>query len=135
MERARKTSYQCPPEKDEQSAFAAWLRLNGYVFCYVPNDMPITGRGGKPNFGWLNSAIKRGLQPGMPDYLIFGDAKGRPLNVAIEMKRVKGGKASENQERMLYALKGVNWNVYICHGAQEAMCRLDYEKKARGYIQ
>jgi len=111
----------CAPEKDEQAVFAAWLRINDYVFAYQPNDMPLSSTGGKTNFGWLASAKKRGLIPGMPDYLVFGNARGRCLNLAVEMKRVNGGIASPAQKHVLERLASVGWKVAVCHGAQAAM--------------
>jgi hypothetical protein len=111
----------CAPEKDEQAAFAAWLRINEYIFAYQPNDMPLSSPSGRTNFGWLASAKKRGLIPGMPDYLVFGNARGRCLNIAVEMKRVNGGIASLAQRQTLNRLASVGWKVSICHGAQAAM--------------
>jgi hypothetical protein len=121
----------CASEKNEQAAFAAWLRINDYVFAYQPNDMPLSSDGGRTNYGWLASAKKRGLIPGMPDYLVFGNSRGRRLNIAIEMKRVNGGFASETQKNVLMRLASVGWKVSICHGAQAAMEFVRMTEKAQ----
>jgi len=120
----------CAPEKNEQAAFAAWLGYDGYIFCYVPNDMLLTGPKGRVNYGWLASMTKRGLQPGFPDYLIFGDKRGRPLNLAIEMKRKVGGKEGPHQKQAMARLRSVGWTMVVAHGSEEA--RWIVESVAKG---
>jgi hypothetical protein len=111
----------CASEKAEQATFATWLDINGYVFAYIPNDMPISSYRGGVNYGWLSSAIARGLQTGFPDYLIFGDRRGRALNLAVELKRLVGGKTSEKQIEQLARLSSVGWKTAVCAGAQSAI--------------
>ena len=112
-----------PLEKNEQEILAAWLDREGYIWCHVPNEIPSVH--GKPNYAWMISMRQRGLKPGIPDVLIFGK-QSRPLRIAIELKREKGGATSDKQEQWLINLRECGWHAEVCRGYKEAIETIEY---------
>ena len=98
-----------PTEHWEQVQVVNYLRKNGYIFTAVPNG----GLRDKIAGARLRS---EGVQPGVPDLLIFG-----PVQIAIEMKRSKGGRVSEEQKEWLSALSELGWTCKVCKGHKEAI--------------
>lgn len=65
----------------------------------------------------------QGLRPGVPDI----DApirRGVYSGLRIEMKRVKGGKVSDDQKRFHEMLRGQGYRVEVCRGWREAVAVL-----------
>jgi hypothetical protein len=60
-----------------------------------------------------------GMKSGVPD-LILPVARGVYHGLAIEMKRAKGGKLSENQAEWIQSLKRQGWLAVVCEGQDEA---------------
>lgn len=117
-----------PSEEQEQRVVVRWLELHGVLFCHVPN-------GGSRRR--VEAAIFRGLgvQPGVPDLLIFDPPPAAPdrRGTALEMKRRKGGRLTDLQRRWLEALQARGWYAAVCHGADEALAvlqRLGYGRRA-----
>ena len=108
--------YENPPEEAEQVALVQWLRLHKIAFAHVPNE-------GKHKVQYRAKQARLGVQPGVPDVLIFDQPPSCPKNVgtAIELKRRKGGRVSENQTEWLEKLKNRGWAVAVCRGATEAI--------------
>lgn len=105
-----------PTEDAEQQVVVQWLELHRLHFTHIPNG------------GWRHVATARrlkslGVKPGVPDLLVFERPPARPdaPGVAIEMKRSRGGRVSEEQERWLAHLERQGWVVAVCHGADEAI--------------
>jgi hypothetical protein len=69
----------------------------------------------------------------VPDVLIFEPLAGH-VGVAIELKRVKGGKVSPEQERWLGWLRARGWCAFVARGADEAMARLEELADATGTV-
>ena len=94
---------------------AAWLDAIGVLWCHVPNGgvrNPVAGAHLKA----------QGMKAGVPDVLIFTvptnlDARG----VAVELKRLKGGRATPTQKAWHGALRRVGWKVHVAHGALDAI--------------
>jgi hypothetical protein len=71
-----------------------------------------------------------GLKPGVPDVMILDKVSqygGRPnvRGVAIELKRVSGGKLSDEQESWALRLRARGWLVFVCKGAGAAIKVVD----------
>lgn len=99
----------CPLEADEQKELARWLDRSDALWCHVPN-------GGK-RAGSVAAELKRqGVKRGVPDVLIFGEP-----HIAIELKRIRGGVVSDDQEAWLRGLRRRGWVVYVCRGHREAI--------------
>lgn len=66
----------------------------------------------------VNKLKAIGLAPGIPDLFIFLPGK----LLAIEMKRVKGGKVSDNQKRWIKIINSFPYaEACVCKGADEAI--------------
>lgn len=110
-----------PSEDREQVLLAAWLDLNGFVWCHVPNELV-----GK--IGRARGAIekRKGIKAGVPDVLIFSGPRGQPLpegvrGIAIELKRRgRGNVASTAQKRWLAKLRASGWRTAVTKGARVA---------------
>ena len=104
-----------PLEDEEQRTVARFLDLLGFRWCHVPN-------GGSRNK--IEAAKLKGLgtKPGVPDLLVFDAPPGGDwVGVAIELKRVKGGRLSDEQREWLDALSERGWLTRMCKGADEAI--------------
>jgi hypothetical protein len=71
---------------------------------------------------------KQGTKAGFPDVIIFdvpeeieGIAGYLHNGIAIELKRIKGGKVRENQLKWLRKLGSRDWITKVCYGADEAI--------------
>lgn len=116
---ARCARMQCSSEHTEMVALARWLDFVGVLWAHPANE-------GKRS--WRNGARLKaeGLRKGLPDVLVFSPppslkgAKG----MAIELKRERGGKVSEDQRRWLIELAAIGWVAIIARGAREAIAEL-----------
>ncbi|HEY8414450.1 MAG TPA: VRR-NUC domain-containing protein [Thermaerobacter sp.] len=110
-----------PTEDQEQRTVVHWLQMHGILFVHVPN-----GGYRRP----VEAAIFRGLgvQPGVPDLLIFDQPPlaSQFCGTAIEMKRRQGGRLRESQKEWLEALRRRRWYTAVCYGADEAIRTLEY---------
>lgn len=104
-------------ETQEQARLAAFLLGRGWVFTATANGVLTS-----PS-QWRTLA-RSGVSPGVPDVLIF-EPLGGYVGVAIEMKRLKGGKVSPEQERWLGWLQARGWCAFVARGADEAIARLE----------
>jgi hypothetical protein len=108
----------CPTEAQEQVALARWMSNKGILFVHVPNE-------GKRS-PMMGALLKRmGMKPGCPDLLILSrprrlHKRTKWTGVAIEMKRVTGGRLTEAQDQWLEDLKRAGWQTKVACGAKEA---------------
>lgn len=114
-----------PPESAEQAALALWLDARRLTWCHVPNG------------GWRHVATAvqlraQGVKAGVPDVLIFDPSPRYPKarGVAIELKRLRGGRLAPEQQEWLGRLSGAGWLVQVCAGAQAAV---DWLQRGVGY--
>ena len=118
-----------PSEHSEQVRLARYLDSIGVLWCAVPN----AGHGAHGRQGAIRGARMRaeGLKAGVPDLLIFdkppgkGKAGASCAGVAIELKRIKGGRVSEDQQRWLDGLAARGWITSVCKGFDEAVTFLE----------
>jgi len=96
-----------PLESDEARTLCHYLDLRGICYCHVPNE---------------SRHRRHGVKAGVPDLLIF-DYGGRPncRGVAIELKRISGGKLTDEQENWILRLRARGWLVFVCKGAAAAI--------------
>lgn len=100
-----------PTEAEEQATFVAYLKLKNIPHFRVPNETYTKSWRQKA----MNTAL--GVSSGVPDlFLIVG---GRLI--AIEMKRLKGGKTTPNQKEWLARLNAAGCQAAVCNGAKEAI--------------
>lgn len=104
-------SIMIPTEAEEQAVFVQWLRLKGIHHFRVPNETYTKS--------WKQKAMNKalGVSSGVPDlFLIVNDHL-----VAIEMKRLKGGKTTSNQKEWLARLNAAGCEAVVCNGSKEAI--------------
>jgi len=107
-----------PTERQEQVRVAKLLDHLGLLWCHVPNE----GHGRRGKEGAIRGARLRaeGLKAGCPDILVFDPCKGPGgVGLAIELKRVTGGRVSEDQKRWLSELEKRGWVSRVCKGFDE----------------
>lgn len=111
-----------PLETSETRAVAAYLSLlesQGKVEVYTKTAQETWTR------SWSQKTKNRleGVKPGLPDFLIIFPAKAKRdwRLLAIELKRVRGGKVSQAQTKWIEALSCVpGCDATVCHGFDEA---------------
>ena len=113
-------------EAQEQARLAAFLHGRGWLFTATANGVLTSPA------QWRTLA-RSGVSPGVPDVLIFEPLAGH-VGVAIELKRVKGGKVSPEQARWLEWLRARGWCAFVARGADEAMARLEELADATGAV-
>lgn len=105
-----------PTEQYEQEQLVLWLAARNYLFCASLSGMHVKSPAARAkNF-------RAGLRPGVPDLLIMLK-NGKPL--FIELKRVKGGRASPAQIKWIEALTAAGVDARICCGAESAKKLID----------
>lgn len=112
----RHTAY--PREADEQKALFRWKEYAkatipelGMMF-HVPN-------GGYRNPREARNLSEEGVVPGVPDILL-PVPRGGYHGLFIELKRVKGGRVSEEQRAWLDRLNGLGYLARVCRGWLDA---------------
>lgn len=108
-------------EASEQIALVRKLRAAGILFCAVPN-------GGKRSRVEATRLRMGGVEPGVPDLLIFDRPPLKPqaVGVALEMKRSGAAKSSvrKQQRQWLAALEARGWVALVGYGCQHALIEL-----------
>ena len=112
-------------EAQTQRAVANVLDRLNICWCHVPNE----GKRDKIAGNMLRAA---GLKAGVPDILIFTRPPKFPgfVGCAIELKRAKGGRVSDNQKKWLDKLSNAGWSTSVTHGFEETLNEL----KRLGYM-
>lgn len=122
-----------PREEDEaQARLVADLRINGVLFCHVPNEGRISKRA---------AVIRRalGVERGVPDILIFSPpvlSSGlRFAGAALELK-ILPNTPTEDQARWLHGLHLSGWLVAVISGrtADEVVLRGRQQLTTWGYL-
>jgi len=107
-------------ELSDQIFLARELRRAGLLFCHVPN-------GGRRDKGEAARLRASGVQPGVPDLLLFDPPPaGDYVGCALELKRAgrRRGKVSDVQQKWLDALALRGWAVVVAYGSDEALTAL-----------
>lgn len=105
-----------PTEAVECEAFVRWLQIRNIPHCHIP--LEAIGRSA-PQMARLK---RMGVVAGYPDYVVYApdNTNGSFKPLAIEMKRKKGGKATEAQENWLDIMSRSGIEGRVCHGWEEA---------------
>lgn len=115
----KKIAVKYPTEHDEQVRIFDFVEekkrvVPGLELLFaVPNA-------GKRSYGALNYYKAEGLRNGVPDLCLPVARKGYH-GLYIELKRVKGGKVSPEQEWWLERLTEQSYYAVVCKGADEAI--------------
>lgn len=108
----------CPTESQEQQTLFEWAELQQQahpqlkLMFHVPNEgrrSVVTGRRLK----------SEGMKKGVPDICLPVARRGYH-GLFIEMKRLKGGRVSDEQNQWLALLKSEGYAACVCQGWAEA---------------
>jgi hypothetical protein len=108
-----------PTEHDEQVRIVQWCKYNigKYPSLEMLYAVPSAG---KRTFAMMNYYKAEGFRGGVPD-LSLPVPSQKHHGLYIELKRVKGGKVSPEQEWWLERLTEQGYYAVICKGADEAI--------------
>jgi hypothetical protein len=98
-----------PSEHDEQVGFVNWFRSKfaGVLIFAVPN-------GERRSISVAKRLKAEGVVRGIPDLFV------PEWNLWFEMKRVKGGRLSPEQKKMIHYLESIGQKVIVGKGAKHA---------------
>ena len=102
-------------EHREQVALMQWWALACRCFKIPEESLFAIPNGG---FREISVAVKlkaEGVRSGVPDLFLAYPHNGKS-GLWIEMKKSKGGRASENQKAMMTMLIQNGYSAAICHG-------------------
>ena len=107
--RAHLKLFQIPTESEEQIGFVTWWNLKfPDVLCFhIPN-------GGYRDVATATRFKKEGVVPGVPDLFI------PKYRLFVEMKRVKNGVVSKEQQGIMEYLDHVGYRCIVGYGAEDA---------------
>ena len=106
-----------PLESDEHIAVADYLKYLGVLFNHSPNE-------GMRKPQYVAKLKRMGMLPGFPDFFIY-EPRGIYKGLAIEMKRIKGGRITEEQKECLAKLSERGYYATVCRGFDEAKAVID----------
>lgn len=107
-----------PTESVEQQTLFRWAKLYEplhpelKLMYHVPNE-------GKRNYTNARRLVAEGLKSGVPD-ICLPVARGGYHGLYIELKRLRGGKLSDNQRDWLGALRDEGYMATMCKGWEAA---------------
>lgn len=100
-----------PTEYQDGCVLAEYCQLKHYLFSHIPAETFTK------SWGIKIKNKKQGVNKGVPDYIIIIGTK----LVFIELKRIKGGVVSREQQEWIDRLKLCGVYANICKGADEAI--------------
>lgn len=116
-----------PTEDSEQRVVCRYLRIKHIPFFSPANQQGLSAGNRQQAARMVNKLKAIGLSPGIPDLIIFFPGK----LLAIEMKRIKGGKVSENQRRWIETINKLPYaEAHVCNGADEAIALINRTEKS-----
>ena len=107
-----------PSEDDEQAAVMEWAVLMEKQFPELALLFHIAN-GGYRHPATASRMKKLGVKAGVPD-LFLPVPRGQSHGLWVEMKRVRGGRVSEDQKAWIEALTKQGYRAEVAHGAEEA---------------
>lgn len=120
-----------PTEAQEQEALFSWAAYNRgkypqlELMYHIPNEGKRSGMNGY-------RLKAQGLRKGVPD-ICLPVPSGRYTALYIELKRMDGGRVSEEQRGWISALNRVGCRAVVCHGWEAA--RVEIEQYLGGRLE
>ena len=107
-----------PTEHEEQKALFAWQQWvqHQYPGLELMHAIP---NGGKRDLVIAARLKEEGVKAGVPD-ICLPVPKGGKAGMYIEMKRLKGARATPEQLQWLSALSRQGYYCVLCHGWEQA---------------
>lgn len=103
-----------PTEGEEQATLFNWARMQMWkhpclaLMYHIPNE----GQRSKANGGRM---VAEGLKKGVPD-ICLPVPRGRYHGLYIELKRLKGGRPTDEQKDWIEKLRAQGYMAEICNG-------------------
>lgn len=107
-----------PSEAEEQAALFGWAQMKSYFYPEL-NLMFHVPNGGKRNKAEAARFKREGVKAGVPD-IILPVPRGKYHGLFVELKRIRGGKPSDEQLEWIAQLRTQGYAAEICCGWQEA---------------
>lgn len=123
-QKPKKPQNPTPTESVEQQCLMRWAQwASGQhpelkLLYHTPNE----GKRSRATGGKLRA---EGLKSGVPD-ICLPVARGRYHSLYIELKRVKGGRTSHEQEQWIAALQAAGHRAVVCKGWQAAQAEIEW---------
>lgn len=111
-----------PTESEEQQALFRWAAYESgahpelMLLYHIPNE----GQRSRATGARLRA---EGLKRGVPD-LCLPVPRGKWHGLYIELKRLRGGRVSDEQQRWLDALNEQGYFAVVCRGWQQAAAEI-----------
>lgn len=105
-------------EHKEQAALIRWCELSKYKYPQLANIYAVAN-GGYRHKTTAARMKAEGVKPGVPDLCLAWPAKGFH-GLFIEMKRLVGGRLSDEQKAWSERLLAAGYQVKVCKGFEEA---------------
>lgn len=124
MAKCRPTDFEenhIPTEHEEQRLFVQWFRRT-----YPETRIFAIPNGGARSMATAGRLKAEGVARGVPDLFIPA------WRTFIEMKRVKGGRLSPDQEDWKAHLESIGYRVWVCAGFEGAKREVDTWLTSRG---
>jgi len=107
-----------PSEAQEQAALIQWChayhdKRARFIFA-IPNGM-------HSNPIHVSRQVSQGLRKGVPDLMLPVPSKNGHHGLFIELKVVRGGKVSKEQQRWIERLNEQGYMAVVCKGCDEAI--------------
>jgi hypothetical protein len=123
LSRRKRPTNPYPTEEKEHLTLAKYLnhRFGPYGWYHAANE-----RIAKAHY--LSKLKDKGTVAGFPDFLIFSmnrDISRGVAGMAIELKRQKYGRATDEQVRWLDELSSRGWIAVIANGAEDAIRQIE----------
>lgn len=105
-------------EAEEQRTLFEWINRASGKYPELQLCFHIANGGSRNKIEAHNLKLQ-GVKPGVPD-LMLPVPRGGYHGLFIELKRTKGGRASEEQQVWIRSLNRLGYKAMICHGWVEA---------------
>lgn len=115
---------QIPLESEEHIAVADYLNYLGLLFNHSPNE-------GIRKPQYVVKLKRMGMSVGFPDFFIY-EPRGGYHGLAIELKRRKCGRVTEEQKKCLKELSERGYYATVCYGFDDAKAVIDRYLKQQG---
>lgn len=129
-----KTTIPCPDEDEEQIALMQWAAVMSgrYPELRLMYHIPNGGARSKPEAVRFKAM---GVKKGVPD-ICLPVARGQFHGLYIELKRQRGGKASDEQKQWIEDLRGQGYAATVCKGWKQAAGTIEiYLKGSLAYVE
>lgn len=124
MKRVKISASTIPTEAEEQENVISWaeLAIVQYPELKLLHHIP---NGGSRDVREAVNLKRQGVKSGVPD-LCLPVPRGKYHGLYIELKRIKGGRVSDEQQQWLTELQNVGYRAVVCKGWEAAKTEIEW---------